>query len=341
MKGVAIGVIVLLSVSALLPIANGAYYVPNNGIHEVAYPSAYRQIPSLLERLIGNSYAGVALFNPDVSWFLNNSTSPVPNAFFLYPTVRTPGIPIYLAPPIQSNWYYYWLYEQFYSNTTHFAGQLFALLGVEYFLVFYGTQSASFYPGFLQFSYGKNASQLMQYQEGVAPVLQEKDFAIYRDLDFNGVALSDSTLSLVAGPGYDELNAIAYAGVNLANQSLLFPDDLPANGCSSELSRVDRVYASSLNALTWAAVQCDHVSVSNPLPETNPSASLSTAWVPSTSTLGVPILDSWPEPLAVTFGNSSPLRLPLSASACAGNCHIWLPVRFGGDGGALDRKSVV
>ena len=67
--------------------------------------------------------------------------------------------------------------------------------------MFYGTQSASFYPNFLPFSEGKNASQLMQFQEQVVPVVQERSFAIYRDLAFNGVALADSNFSLVAGPG--------------------------------------------------------------------------------------------------------------------------------------------
>jgi hypothetical protein len=334
-KGLTIALGVLLAATVLIPIANGAYYTAPDGIHEANYPSDYAQIPALLHQLIGNSYAGVALFNPDLSWFAPNSTPAIPNAFFLYPTVRTPGLPFYLAPDLQSNAYFFWLYDQFYSNQTRYAAQLFALVGVEYFLVFYGTQSASFYPNFLPFSEGKNASQLMRYQEQVAPVLQERSFAIYRDLAFNGVALSDSNFSLIAGPGYDELNAVAYAGVDLENQSWLYPGDLPSNACSAELGRVDRVYTASLNALLGVALQCDHVSVANPVAQTLASGNPKQTWVPSTNVLGVSVLESWPATLAATDGGSTTIHVPLSTSGCAGNCQIWLPVRCEGEGGVL------
>ncbi|MGA8275938.1 MAG: hypothetical protein WB789_09030 [Thermoplasmata archaeon] len=334
-RDVTVAVIVLLSVGVLIPIANGAYYAPPNGIHQASYPSEYDQIPSLLQRLIGSTYAGVALFNPDVSWFTSNSTEAVPNAFFLFPTVRTAGVPVYLAPAIQSNFYFYWLYDQFYSNSTRYAGQLFALAGVEYLLVFYGTQSASFNPHFLPFSYGKNASQLMRYQADIVPVVEGKSFAIYRDLAFNGAALADPHLSLVTGPGYDELNALAYAGIDLANQSWLFPSDLPSNDCSAELGRVERAYTATPNALIGIALQCDHVSVADPLPETSLSSAPTHTWVPSTNDFGVPIMESWPEPLAVTEGGPNSIGLPISAETCTGGCTIWLPIRFSGDGGSL------
>ena len=334
-KGVALGVVALLTVGVLLPIANGAYYSTPDGISEAVYPADYAQVPGLLNQLIGNSYAGVALFNPDVYWLMPNTSHAVPNAFFLYPTARTPGLPVYLAPSLQSNSYFYWLYDRFYSNETRYAAQLFALVGVEYFLVFYGTQSASFYPTFLPFSEGKNASVLLEYQRDIVPVVQERSFAIYRDLAFNGVALADSDLSLVAGPGYDELNALAYAGVNLDNQSILFPGDLPSNACTSELNRVQRAYTASPNALIGIALQCDHVSVADPLAETNPTASPTSTWVPSTSDLGVAIMESWPTRLAVTEGGPNTIRVPVSAGNCTVGCSIWLPIRFSGDGGAL------
>jgi hypothetical protein len=335
MRWVAVGVVLLLGITILVPLANGAYYTSPNGIHEVIYPSEYAQIPGLLQALIGHSYAGVALFNPDVGWFQANSTQSVPNAFFLYPTVRTPGLPFYLAPALQSNAYFFWLYEQFYSNTTRYAAQLFALAGVEYFLVFYGTQSASFYNNFLPFSEGKNASQLLQYQQDVSPVVLAQSFAIYRNLAYNGVALDDANLSLVAGPGYDELNALAYAGIGLENQSWVFPSDLPANGCATELGRVDRVYTASLNALIGVAVACDHISVASPVPETVPAGNPRQTWVPSTSTLDVPVVQSWPTTLAVTEGNPTSIQVPVSGGNCTGNCRIWLPIRCSGDGGTL------
>ena len=332
---VAVGVVVLLGVSVLVPIVNGGYYGPPDGIHEANYPAGFDQVPTLLRNLIGNSYAGVALFNPDVNWFLTNSSQLVPNAFFLYPTVRTSGLPVYLAPTLQSNSYYYWLYDQFYSNSTHYAGELFALVGVEYFVVFYGIQSALAYPQFLPTSYDKNASALMEYQQGIVPVVSEKSFSIFRDLAYNGVALADRDLSIVAGPGYEELNALAYAGIPLENQSWLFASDLPSNDCATDLGRVDRVYATSLNALIGVALECDHVSVADPVEETAPYANPSQAWTPSTSTLNVSILESSTQPLATTIGGPHTLSVPLSAGGCPGTCRIWLPVRFDGDGGNL------
>jgi hypothetical protein len=334
-KGVTIVLVVLLAATVLVPLANGAYYTSPDGIHEANYPSAYAQIPAMLSRLIGGSYAGVALFNPDLSWFTPNSTQAVPNAFFLYPTVRTPGLPYYLAPDLQSNAYFFWLYDQFYSNTTRYAAQLFALAGVEYFLVFYGTQSASFYPNFLPFSEGKNASVLLRYQTEVTPVVTERTFAIYRNLAFNGVALADANLSLVAGPGYDELNALAYTGIDLDNQSWLYPGDLPADNCAAELARVDRVYTASLNALIGVALACDHVSEANPVAETFASGNPHQEWVPSTTVFGVPVLESWTATLAATDGGSTPLTVPLVAGGCAGNCRIWLPIRCAAAGGTL------
>jgi hypothetical protein len=334
-KGPAVGAVLLLVVVVIIPIANGGYYAVPNGMHQVAYPQEYDQIPNLLKHLIGNGYAGVALFNPDDDWFLFNSTHPVPNAFFLFANVRTSGLPYYLAPPYQSNYFSYWLYTEFYSNSTRYAGELFAQAGVEYFLVFYGSQSASDYPYFLQSSYGKNASELLKFQEEIVPVIQERYFSIYRNLAFNGVAFADSSLSLIAGPGYDELNALAYTGIGLSNQSWLFPSDLTANDCSTILQRVERVYTANPNALTGIALQCDHVAVANPVLYTSPSASPSVDWVPSTNTLGIPIVDSWPDPLAVTDGDQATLSVSLKFSDCIENCRIWLPVRLSGDGGAL------
>ncbi len=169
--------------SSALPIATGAQN-GSLGIHGVNYPADYNEIPALLTNLIGSGYAGVALFNPDTNWFLFNSSHYVPNAFYSFPTVRTPGLPVYGAPDYSSNFYFYWVYEEFYTNATRYIGQLLALAGIEFLLVFYGTEAASSYPYFLPFSFGKNASQLMVYQTGIVPVFSSPDFEIFRNLAF-------------------------------------------------------------------------------------------------------------------------------------------------------------
>jgi hypothetical protein len=327
----AIVVVILSIVLATLPFAVGAQNGPL-GIHETNYPTDYTRIPGLLDNLIGPSYAGVALFNPDSNWFLFNSTHSVQNAFFLFPTVRTPGLPFYASPPYNSNFYYYWVYDEFYSNETKFLGQFLALAGIEYLLVFYGTQSASFYPYFLQSSYGKNASELMAYQTGIVPVVTAKDFAIYRDLYFSNVAVSLNNVSIVTG-GYSELNAMAYAGVNLTNQGIVFPTDIPPGGCNRYMDRTDRVFAPSTNSLYGLGLVCTAVDSSNPVGDA--SAGTAPTWDSSYREVGGTIWDSWPTPLAVATGESVTIQVPVDTGGCTTTCDLWLPVRFAGDGGPL------
>jgi len=328
MIGVAVAAIIV--VSSALPFAVNAQNGPL-GIHANTYPTTYARIDGLLERLIGHTYAGVALFNPDVNWFLNNQSQIIPNAFILFPTVRIPGLPFYAAPPFPSNFYNYWVYKEFYTNATRYVGELFAAEGVEYFLVFYGTQSASFYPYFLQFSYGKNASRLMEFQVGIVPVVTAKDFVIYRDLYYSNVATPLTNLSVVEG-GYSELNAMAYAGVNLTNQGMIFPSDIPPADCPQYLNRVNRIFGESTNALYDLALTCTATSSSNPLDDTAGSQ----AWQSSLRELGGSIWDSWPSPLAVAHGGSYPIEVPINAQGCSASCNLWLPIRFSGDGGLLD-----
>lgn len=317
-------------VSSSLPFAVNAQNGPL-GIQTIPYPSDYAQIPALLERLIGPSYAGVALFNPDVNWFLSNPSHAIPNAFFLYPTVRTPGLPFYTAPPFPGNFYNYWVYKEFYTNATRYVGELFGAEGVEYFLVLYGTQSASFYPYFLQFSYGKNASQLMNYQDGIIPILTSKTFAVYRNLYYSSVAASLSNISMVAG-SYSELNAMAYAGINLTSQGIIFPSDIPPGDCSKYLERVGRIYAEATNNLYSLALTCSTVTFSNPVADISAG---SQSWQSSYQDFGRPIWDAWPTPLATTYGSSYPIYVPINAQGCSSACSLWLPISFSGDGGLL------
>jgi len=333
-NGFVIAIIALFVVTASVPYALGAQYETSSGIHEISYPEDYSEIPSLLQTLVGNSYAGVALFNPDVSWFLSNSSSPVQNAFFLFPTVRTPGIPVYLAPQTQSNAFFYWLYEEFYDNATRYVGQLFALVGVEYYLVFYNTQSASFFPYFLPFSYGKNASLLLDNQVGANLIFESKDFAIYQNLFFDGVSAAVKSLSVVAG-GYDELAALSYAGTNLTNQALVFTTDLSPSVCRKDLAVTGHVYAENSNSLLSLGLQCNYVDSVDPLVAADTSLEPSQGWTSSNRVLGSPVIESWPGTVVVTQGGPHTLTLGLTARGCSPSCSLWIPLRFSGDGGLI------
>ncbi len=335
-RNATLALVVTVVLVAAVPYGTLAQYEGSAGMHSINYPADYGSIPPLLAGLVGGGYAGVALFNPDVNWFLFNSTHPVQNVFFLYPSVRTVGISTYGSYPTPSNTFAYWVYQQFYSNTTRYAGALFATIGVEYFLVFDGAQSASDYPGtFLNFSYGQNASRLMADQVDVVPVYTSASFVLYRNLFYGGVAAPADHLSLVAGD-YTELDAIAYAGVNLTDQAFLYPTDLTPTGCAEELPRVDRVYAPNPNALFGIALPCSALASIDPVAAASPDLSPSQAWAPSTRVQGVPsVVDAWPGTLAVSDGGRHVLEIPVGGAGCGGGCRLWLPVRFGATGGSL------
>lgn len=323
--------IVLVIVVAVIPYGTDSQYQSTYGMHQIVYPSDYSQLGLIIPKLVGSSDAGIALFNPDVNWLINNTS--VQNTFFLFPFARTPGLPFYGAPPVASNYYVYWIYDEFYSNSTRYVGELLATVGVEYLLVFYNTQSASFYPYFLQFTYGENASLLLRYQVGIVPVYHAKDFAIYRNLFFDGVGAAVDSLSVVAGD-YNELNAIAYAGVNLTNQALVFTTDMSPSTCGNELSRVARIYAASGNALLSLALECNYMATANPLSDTFAGTS---GWLSSyqDGDFEQPVVESWPTQLTTSSGGPNTISIPVSTGGCGGDCSLWLPVSFSGEGGLL------
>lgn len=171
----------------------------------------------------------------------------------------------------------------------------------------------------------------MDYQNGIVPVIQSKDFSIYRNLFYSGVASPLSNISLVAG-GYTELEAMAYGGINLSQQAEVFPSDVPPTKCAQYINRTYRIYTPSMNALDAIALQCLSSSVSNPLKAIAPANS---AWISGQSSLGTSVVDSWPGPIAVTSVPSATLDLPINGGGCGESCAIWLPVRLSGDGGLL------
>jgi hypothetical protein len=335
--GFATGLVLLFLMVAGIPYGLQAPYHGPSGMRDIDYPSDFAQVSTVLGRLIGDQYAGVALFNPDLNWFLNNSSLTVPNAYFLFPTVRTVGITVYGAYPTTENTFAYWVYQQFYENTTRYVGALFATVGVEYFLVFNRTQSGSGYHGtFLNFSENRSADGLMRYQVGVVPAYVSGDFTVYRNLFYGGVANAATNLSIVAG-GYEELNALAYAGVNLTDQAFLFTTDLTPGSCAKELALVARVYTEDLNALLSLALDCAYTSSANPLDFVSSDLGPGQGWTDSTRVLGGPTaVDSWPQTLAISLGGRHVLTIPVTARGCDPNCSLWLPVRFSGDGGILN-----
>ena len=328
-----------LVVTVAMPYAAGAQNGPvenqSVGIQSTPYPTDYATLPSRISGLVGSSYAGVAVFNPYVEWLPNGSGRVFQNYFYYFPTVRTPTLPGYAIPPFPSTFYAYWAYEQLYTNSTPYVGQLLSLMGIQYLLVFYGTQPAP--STALAFSNGQNVSRLLEYQSGIVPAYASKSFAIYRDLYYAGTAASLANLSVVAG-SYDELSVMASAGVNLTGQGIVYPSDIPAGQCGAYLAHVDRIYANSTNALYGIALPCTAASSVSPLSYLPVGQIVWDGWASSYSSvsgsLGANVSSAWPAPLAVTFGGPHTLSLPVDTSGCA-SCSIWALVRVGQDGGNL------
>jgi hypothetical protein len=324
----------LILILTVIPYSVNAQYGPIDdeqfGIQTIPYPSDYAQIPDLLSKLVGSTYAGVAVFNPSLVWFLPNSSVATENYFYYFPSVRTPGIPGYAIPPYPSSFYSYWVYDEFYSNSTRYVGELLAVAGIEYLLVFTGTEAASYLP----YSDGANVIQLLKYQSGIVPVVSSRDFSIYRNLYFSNVAASVSGISAVTG-GYSELNAMAYGGLNLTNQDIVFPEDIPTGECDQYLNDVSRIYTGSVNELYELALTCASSYSSNPLSRLTPGLLATNGWVSSYSALsgseGLQVADSWPAPIAVADGGPFSISIPVNTGSCQTSCTIWLPVRFGGD----------
>ena len=337
LRALALGLALLLLTTIVLPYTIGSQNGPVQGgtvgIQTVAYPNDYASIPGSLTHLVGSSYAGVAVFNPTRAWYLYNSSSVVPNYFYYFPTVRSPIIPSYNTAPVASGFYSYWAYEALYSNSSTYVGQLLALSGIGYLLVFYGTQPI---PSYLFASYaGTNVTRVLEYQHGITRVVSSKDFAIYKDLYFTSAAASLSSFSLVAG-GYSELDAMAYAGLNLSQQGVVFASDLPEGACTRYLERTSAVYTASANALEGLALACSARSTSDPVDFLSGDHTVNDGWVSSFSSeggaLGETIVEAWPSPLAVTFGRGHATSVPVTIGTCR-SCRLWVLVRFApGDG---------
>ena len=338
-RAILVGLAVLFAVLLVLPYSvsaqNGPIQGAPVGIQVFHYPRDYGQIPAQLSQLTGSTYAGVAVFNPASTWKWQTTGSLVPSYFYYFPAARTSTPPGYAQPPYASSFYSYWVYQEFYTNATKYIGPLFASVGVGYLLVFYNTEPSLAYQ--FPFVQGQNASELMRYQVGIVPLIETSDYAIYRDTYFGGSSAALAHLSIVAG-GYSELNAMAYAGVNLTAQAEVFPSDIPSGQCSRYLDLTSRIYTESTNALIGLALACTAYRSTDPVTALAAGGSVYDGWSSSYSVLngalGRSVVSDWPVPLAVTQGGPHTLSIPVDARSCAA-CRLWLPVRFASDGGSL------
>jgi len=316
-------VIAFVLVTLAIPAAAQGYVQPANELRGITLPYNFAAIAADIKDLAGTNETGVAFFNPDANLYTSNISNMFPNTDFYFPTFRVAGLPFYQSPPLLSNFYFLWVYHLFYTNATKYVAELMGLAGIQYFVVLYGSNSASYYPWFMSWADGKNASTLLTYQVGVKEVLDSSTFAIYDNTYYSGPAKPISNFTILAG-GYDLLNSAAYTGVNISNLAVMFPEDLPQGSCGSIVNQTGLVVSSSQNALYGIALRCLSVTPLDLMAGANPLNDPSDGWTSNFRLLGLPVLSAEPGQFPVTSG---PYSLSVSGTDdCTGSCDLWLHV---------------
>lgn len=314
--------VLLIVVMLAIPIIAQGYNNPQNGINNNwanTMPSSYSSIGPELQRLINNSSAGVAYFNPDIALYFNNTSEHFINPLLTFPVVRSAELTYYGSPHTASNRFFYWVYSEFYQNRTRYIGALMGIAGIKFFVVLNQTNSWSYGQGLISVANGKNANMLMSYQYGISRVMAGHGYCIYRNLNYTGTAVSVSNLSLVSG-GIAELNDMAYYGWNISSSAVLFSSDLTISDYSSLLSKVSYIVVPNINSLWGIALR--GIGVPIQLPNYASSDSPSNGW---TSTYNIPqsphYLTENVNPAAIAYGHATmtvPLNVPVR-----GNYTIW------------------
>ena len=326
---------------AAVPISSQGYYRASGGIHEYNLPPEYANLPAELSRLVGSNYTGVAFLNPDLNLFLPNVSGYFSNPLFLYPSVRTAGLPFYGAPSLQSNYYFLWAYHLFYTNETRSFPALMSLMGIQFLVDLYNSNSASFYPYFMPWSAGVNASHLLQYQEGVVKIYSGSAYAIYRIEGPVQAATSYASLDLVLGD-YNALPTMAALGLNLSAAPILFQSDITASDCTSTLANTSLIFLEGASSFLGLSLPCSGMESWNPVSYVSNTIGPDQGWSNSLRTLGSPIVDAQPAPVALADGTQT-LQIPISVD-CGANCVAWASVLFEPDAGAIsfqDGRSAV
>lgn len=307
-KSIGFVFVVIALFVVLTPAFSQGYYNSTGGINEHPLPTQLNKLDPQLLKLIGKNDTGVAFFNPDGYFFFNNgSKEPVINPIIDTPIVRTAGIPGYLSPSVSSSNYFYWAYHLFYTNGTKYLGELMSLMAIQYFVVIYNSNPADFYPYYMPWSIGVNASLLMEYQIGISMVYRNSVYAIYKN-DYNvDAAFLANNFTIVDG-NYNLLNSMAYAGFNLSRLALVFASDINQTNVKFYLHNTNQIITSDNNLTKLVlSYSTDYTSVNplNYIPNSN--ANPNSGWINSYRVLtnSNDAIFSSLKPHVITYGNNS------------------------------------
>lgn len=247
---VALFILVLILFILITPLIAQGYYGPgNSGIHQDNVPESYNKIPLQLKDLIGNTNVGVAYFTPDNYVYFGNSHNGVSQPLLMDPGVRSPGMISYGAPPVISNYYFYFAYREFYLNETHNIAQIMGLAGVKYFVTLNNVTTTSS----LLIANNVNSTKLMDYQNNITLLYSSDKYSIYMSTlniyTANGV--SDFTIM----PGnYNSLLYSSKLGINLSNLTPVFFGDINSGNFNFFLNHTKNIILFNSNDLTSLAL---------------------------------------------------------------------------------------
>lgn len=241
-------VAIVLIVSPPL-IGQGFYGGGNTGIHADNVPTSYTQLAQTLEYLVGNSSVGVAYFTPNNYVYFGNNTNGVSQPLLINPGVRSPGIPGYLATPVVSNDFSYYLYSNFYLNKTQYIAELFSIMGIKYFVTLNGVVSASS----LLLANSKDPTKLMQHQKDVKLLYSSVNYSIFESTLDISVANSVNGFTLFSS-NYNVLMDAAGLGLNLSESGPVFMDDINSSNFNFFLSNTINMILLNPESLTTLAI---------------------------------------------------------------------------------------
>ena len=332
-------IVAIALVFTAIPVASQGYYGDYDngvyGVHSSYLPSDMSHIMHEVATIIGNNSTGVAILNPDDYISITNTTGPTNDPLVLYPSQRTVGLPFGAVGSNDANYYFFWLYQQFYENRTDYFAQLMSIEGISIFVVLFNSESASYFPYYMPWSLNVNASTLMTYQVGVKSVYLSARYQIFEAINVSEAAAALQTQTIVLGD-YNTLSELPYAGLSLYSRSFDFVPDL-ASGPVLPFNRTSMVVVDSPTSLVNLAVSLTSSSIVNPMGSVESSAASTSTWTSSYSQsyLGNPYTDALPFPIAVAQSSGINLTLPVKSSA-AGSVEVWVCLLFTPDGGVVN-----
>ena len=329
----AIVIVLSLLVVSFAPFMSQGYY-ENGYVQTVNLPKDYYSIPTNIKSISGSSYTGVAFFNPDNLLYLgNNSENGFNSPFFNMMPAKTYGLPNYAAPPFNSSYYLYWVYSLFYHNQTTELGDLLSVLGIQYFVVLYKTNSLSGYGQFMPWSQNVNASKLMQYQTGVQRVYTSPNYSIYRNLFYGGQASSASKLSIVLG-NYTSMSEMANSGVNLSTLASIYYPELRNINLDAILPYLGTVLYQNGQIYSLIYADQNETEVNLVKAVANSGTDIQTKWINSLRLIGGGHTSPSIVPGIATDGRNT-VNYTLNADV-SGHYSVWIRALNGPSGGYIN-----